>query len=54
MLDLTVEDGRLIATPVKRDVRAGWAEAAKSVAAETSLDTDWIEGAPVDYTDWTW
>ena len=32
-LDLRVEDGVLIATPVKRTVREGWAEAAAVVGA---------------------
>jgi antitoxin MazE len=32
-LDLTVEDGRLIGTPIERPVRAGWAEAAAVIAA---------------------
>jgi antitoxin MazE len=54
MLDLTVEDGRLIATPIRREVRAGWAEAAKRISAETNPDDDWIEAAPDDSSDWTW
>ena len=33
VLDLKVEDGRLIATPVVRKIREGWAEAAAEVAA---------------------
>ncbi len=32
-LDLTVEDGRIIASPVRDHPRAGWAEAAAAIAA---------------------
>ncbi len=32
-MDLRVEDGKLIATPIRRAVREGWAEAAAAVAA---------------------
>ena len=31
-LDLTVEDGRIIASPVRDHPRAGWAEAADAIA----------------------
>ncbi|CAM3104531.1 SpoVT-AbrB domain-containing protein [Sphingomonas antarctica] len=42
-LDLTVEDGRLIGTPVVRPVRAGWAEAAAALADERGPAThDWL------------
>ena len=54
MLDLTVEDGRLIATPVARTVRAGWAEAAKAVAGADESDPDWINPLREEDTDWTW
>lgn len=57
MLDLTVEDGRLIATPVKTKVREGWAEAAAAIGAEelTQEERDWLD-APLDADDeeWTW
>ena len=32
-MDLLVEDGKLIATPIRSKVREGWAEAAAAVAA---------------------
>ncbi len=32
-MDLRVEDGRLIATPIRDELRKGWAEAAAMVAA---------------------
>lgn len=34
ILDLVVEDGRIIASPVARTSRAGWAGAAEAVAGE--------------------
>lgn len=33
-LDLQVDDGRVIATPVRSEVRAGWEAAAKLIGAE--------------------
>lgn len=43
-LDLTVEDGRLVGTPVARAARAGWAEDAAAIAAsgEGAL-ADWLD-----------
>lgn len=32
-MDLRVEDGKLIVTPIKRNPREGWAEAAAAIAA---------------------
>lgn len=55
-LDLKVEDGRLIATPVVRKVREGWAEAAKEIGALplTEEEQDWLD-VKNDFDDeWTW
>ena len=43
-MDLVVENGRVIATPVKRKVREGWAKAAARVGAEplTEEEKDWL------------
>ena len=38
-MELVVEEGRIIATPVKRKVREGWEEDAKRIGAEP-LDAD--------------
>ena len=56
MLDLRVEDGRLIATPVKNMVREGWADAAKQIgaAALTDDERDWINAPNEADDDWTW
>lgn len=44
VLDLAVEDGKLIATLVVRKVREGWAEAAAAVAAaeEDPAEAAWM------------
>ena len=54
MLELTVEDGRLIATPVKPTVRAGWEAAAKAIAAAPLDDTHWLDVSNDSDADWTW
>jgi antitoxin MazE len=43
-MDVIVENGRVIATPVKRKVREGWAEAAARIGAEplTEEEQDWM------------
>ena len=56
ILDLKVEDGRLIATPVVRSVRDGWAEAAAAIGADALTDDEraWLD-VPNDADDeWTW
>ena len=40
-LDLVVENGRIIASPVRDDPRAGWAEAAAALADEPDTLADW-------------
>jgi antitoxin MazE len=43
-VDLVVENGRVIATPVKRQVREGWEEAARIIGALplTDEERDWM------------
>jgi antitoxin MazE len=43
-MDVSVDDGRVIATPVRREVRAGWEADARAVAAEplTEDARDWM------------
>lgn len=55
-MDVIVENGRVIATPVKkRKVREGWEEAAKRIGAEplTDEEQDWL-GVDDDIEEWTW
>jgi antitoxin MazE len=42
-MDLKVEDGKLIATPVRKKVREGWAEDAERIAAHglTEEESAW-------------
>lgn len=39
-LDLVVENGRIVASPVRDDPRAGWAEAAALIAADPETDDE--------------
>lgn len=39
-MDLKVEDGRLIVTPVKSDVRAGWAADAAAIGNDVTTDDE--------------
>lgn len=54
-MDVVVENGRVIATPVKRKVREGWAEAAAVVGAEplTEEEREWLDFDD-DVEEWTW
>lgn len=44
-VDLRVEDGKVVAEPVKRNVREGWEEAARLIGAEplTEEEQDWLD-----------
>ncbi|AJP73819.1 AbrB/MazE/SpoVT family DNA-binding domain-containing protein [Sphingomonas hengshuiensis] len=52
-MELRVEDGKLIATPVERTPRDGWALAAQSVAEDRSAD-EWQGFASEGDADLTW
>ena len=43
-MDVVVENGRVIATPVKRKLREGWAEAAARIGVVplTQEEEDWL------------
>ena len=55
-LDLIVEDGRIVATPVRDHPRAGWAEAAALIAAdpEPADEAAWRGFANADDADLKW
>lgn len=55
-LDLIVEDGRIIASPVRDHPRAGWAEAAALIAAnpETDDEAAWRDVGVEGDADLTW
>ena len=50
MMDVVVENGRVVATPVRRDVHAGWAEAAGVIGASAVGDEadEWLGFANED------
>lgn len=55
-IDVRVEDGKVIAEPVKRKVREGWEESAREIGAAglTDEERDWLD-MPSDFDDdWTW
>lgn len=39
-VDLKVEDGRIVATPVTTEKRAGWADAAQAVGTEGDTEAE--------------
>jgi antitoxin MazE len=55
-LDLELNDGRVIVTPVKRVDREGWAEAAKAIGAEPMSEEEeaWLNMSDDFSDDWTW
>jgi antitoxin MazE len=54
-MDVIVENGRVIATPVKRKVRDGWSEAAARIGAKplTVEECAWLDFDD-DVKEWTW
>lgn len=40
-MDVRVEDGKLIATPIATPARAGWKEAAEAIAGD-AVEEDWL------------
>jgi len=54
-MDLKVEDGRLIVTPIRVELRAGWEAGAAEVAAvEDKEAADWLGFANEGDADLTW
>ena len=53
-LDVKVEDGEIIATPVTGGVRVGWGEAAAALGEPTPEELEWIGFANEDDTSLTW
>ena len=54
-MDVIVENGRVIATPVRRKVREGWAESASVAGEEPATEEDrmWLDFDD-DTEEWTW
>jgi antitoxin MazE len=55
-LDLELDDGRVIVTPVKRVPREGWAVAAATIGALplTEEEQDWLDTSNDFDDEWTW
>ncbi|HUN43014.1 MAG TPA: AbrB/MazE/SpoVT family DNA-binding domain-containing protein [Acetobacteraceae bacterium] len=53
-VDLRLEDGRLILAPVRRAPRAGWADAARAIAAAGDGTPIWPEFGNVGDSDLAW
>jgi antitoxin MazE len=53
MVDLSLASGHLVVAPVAA-TRAGWAEAARSVAAADEDDQSWTEFGNADDRDLRW
>lgn len=55
-IELHIEDGKVIAEPVKRKVREGWEEAARAIGAAglTEEEREWLN-MPSDFdSEWEW
>jgi antitoxin MazE len=52
-MDVRIEDGRLVAVPIKTPPRAGWADAAATVAGDP-VDADWLDLANGGDADLRW
>ena len=56
VLDLSVEDGRIVAIPLHETPRAGWAEAARTLGSETGTEDEavWRDVSNESDDAWTW
>ncbi len=53
-VDLTLEEGRIVIAPVRRRLRAGWAEASRAIAEAGDDAPAWPEFANADDEALTW
>jgi antitoxin MazE len=53
-VEMTVEAGRIVLIPVRRQVRAGWAEASRSIAEAHDDALVWPEFGNVEDETLTW
>ncbi len=54
LLDLDMQDGRVVLSPAQRHPREGWAEAAKALADTGEGEMEWPELEHATDNDWTW
>lgn len=53
-VEMAVEDGRVVIAPSRKQVREGWAEASKRLAAEGDDKLVWPEFLNEEDENWTW
>lgn len=54
-MDIVVENGRVIATPIRRKPREGWEDAAKLIANEPDPEAEEWRGFGTDFdAEWQW
>lgn len=54
VLDLDLQEGRVVLSPAQRHPREGWAEAAKALADAGEGPLEWPELQNADDDDWAW
>lgn len=54
VLDLDLQEGRVVLSPAQRHPREGWAEAAKALADAGEGQLEWPEFENADVQDWAW
>jgi antitoxin MazE len=54
MLELDLQDGKIILSPAQHPPRAGWAEAAKALADAGEGHLEWPEFDNANDADWKW
>jgi antitoxin MazE len=54
VLDLDLQEGRVVLSPAQRHPREGWAEAAKALAEVGEADLAWPEFENASDVEWTW
>jgi antitoxin MazE len=54
MVELSLEDGRVTITPVKRRPREGWAEASRAIAEAGDDALDWPQFGNIGDDELTW
>ncbi len=42
-VEMRAENGKVLIEPIRKNLREGWAEDAKRIAAEEVMDTTWLE-----------
>jgi antitoxin MazE len=54
VLEMDLQDGRVVLSPALRHLRDGWSEAAKALAEAGEDRLEWPELPDADNEDWTW